>query len=60
MTGKYFDVPAYEGGFGRYEYGMVPTPMNGKAPSLGGVGGMNANLMTRRRFFQSAAGGTRS
>jgi hypothetical protein len=23
---------------------------------MGGVGSMNANLMTRRRFFQSAAG----
>jgi hypothetical protein len=48
MTGKYFDVPAYEGGF---EYGMAPISMNGKgSPSF--VGGM----MTRRRFFQSAVG----
>jgi hypothetical protein len=56
ITGKYFDVPAYEGGFEHYEHGMLPTPINGKAASVGGVGSMNANLMTRRGFFQSAAG----
>jgi hypothetical protein len=49
ITGKYFDVPAYEGGFEHYEYGAVPLSMNGKAA-------MNANLATRRRFFQSVPG----
>jgi len=55
VTGKYFDVPTYEGGFEHYEYGMV---MNGKgSSSVGGVvSNMNATLMTRRRFFQSAEG----
>jgi len=37
---------------------MAPMSMYGNgSPSLGGViGGMSANLMMRRRFFQSAAG----
>jgi len=54
MTGKYFDVPASEGGFEHYEYGTVPvssSSMNGKA--TGSMGHMN--LTTRRRFFRSAA-----
>jgi len=55
LTGKYFDVPTYEGGYEHYEYGMV---MNGKGSSSMGsvVGNMNATLMTRRRFFQSTEG----
>lgn len=46
MTGKYFDVPRYEGGF--EDYGAVVA--SGKSAPL------SASLTTRRRFFQSAAG----
>jgi len=54
ITGQYFDAPTFEGGFEHYEYGAIPVPINGKA--MPSVGGLNTNLMTRRRFFQGSVG----
>jgi len=45
ITGKYFDVPAYENGFEHYDFGGAVSNLQLKASSS-----------TRRRFFQSGAG----
>ena len=49
ITGKYFDVPAYENGFEQYDIGGAVSNLYLKAPSVG-------TSSARRRFFQSGAG----